>query len=896
MGPDGVYVARPKSDGGWHASPTVKAGSMFANPFRIGEGEGKYSNEESMRRFREYTIARAAPSATTAAVIKLLPPATQTLARKRYVGGAVREGEGKSVAHLRLDIVGSVFWAELQKLRGKRLGCWCNVADPLCHAKILAELAETLPEYPNEAWTITWGDVAMNEVEMQRIGQLAEGGVPVARLQEIKAQLEAEGMHCVLIDLRVLLPEGQRGSAPEAAVLVVRGGISPLSEDPQGEDKLLAEQRSMPIDKQAYDGKHGGVFNKHNRYNNLLGDDDLAADYANKKGTVVNCEATSESGLKYPITSRLRAVFTALLLAPRPLVGETNQYFKASECGIGWHGDRERMMVVGVRLGPGAARMPLKFLWFEESKPVGAEGEMLLDAGDVYFMSEKAVGFDWLTKKGLTLRHSAGADKYSSVDTLKAIKGGKVDPPSSVRLYQTTPESVQVAQGSEAEGSGEEDEDDADEAEDDGDGGNDGDDGEDDDTDEDEDEGELALARKKIKQLEGRVERRDKRIKFAHEQFDKLKTKVKTLEKENKTLKAAASPSAVVLRCADGDQVLEFRPFQKEIIETVTQHPANGRTILWCYSLIGGVGKSKVADLLVSKYDAVIIRETAEVDAKDLIRRKKEEDGLFEARPIIIVDLPMAKSAAAQTNKLYAVLESIMGTFHSNKRDGAVVCWGEGKKPHVIVFANDSPDPDRFAADRLDVSLVTEAYTLKKCQWFEKRLAAFQAERQELQQQEEAAADSGEPPARLLTKRGSRGGAGGSGVISPEKKVEAVKMITEQLVDTGRLKPSKGNKLPLRSTQMCVVSELSDAVLLLLGAEDPAQARKAATCNNVRWLKAFKANLESCLTDSDGAIPGAKIEETEGSDLGRGRFKGKYLADYKLSAPSKTAGKRKRGS
>jgi hypothetical protein len=34
--------------------------------------------------------------------------------------------------------------AELPKLKGKRLGCWC--APRLCHGNVLAELADTLPD------------------------------------------------------------------------------------------------------------------------------------------------------------------------------------------------------------------------------------------------------------------------------------------------------------------------------------------------------------------------------------------------------------------------------------------------------------------------------------------------------------------------------------------------------------------------------------------------------------------------------------------------------------------------------------------------------------------------------------------------------------------------------
>mmetsp|Transcript_14476 Transcript_14476/g.38488 ORF Transcript_14476/g.38488 Transcript_14476/m.38488 type:complete len:189 (+) Transcript_14476:2-568(+) len=186
----------------------------------------------------------------------------------------------------------------------------------------------------------------------------------------------------------------------------------------------------MPIDKKAYAAKykkHNGVFDKKNRYNNLLGDEDLAADYANKKGSVADCS-------KYPVTSKLRAVLTTLLCAAS-LYGETNHYYDVSGTGIGWHGDRERKIVEGVRLGPGANGMPLKFMWFRDSTPVGDEGRItILNAGDVYFMSEKAVGTDWLTKKNLTLRHAAGADVYSTVQKLTAIKDGRAPVPAVMEL------------------------------------------------------------------------------------------------------------------------------------------------------------------------------------------------------------------------------------------------------------------------------------------------------------------------------------------------------------------------------------------------------------------------------------------------------------------------------
>ena len=49
LGRDGVYCGRPKNDGGWYRSATVKAGSMFANPYSLKE----YSLDESLAKFRQ---------------------------------------------------------------------------------------------------------------------------------------------------------------------------------------------------------------------------------------------------------------------------------------------------------------------------------------------------------------------------------------------------------------------------------------------------------------------------------------------------------------------------------------------------------------------------------------------------------------------------------------------------------------------------------------------------------------------------------------------------------------------------------------------------------------------------------------------------------------------------
>lgn len=69
-------------------------------------------------------------------------------------------------------------------------------------------------------------------------------------------------------------------------------------------------------------------------------------------------------------------------------------------------GDSERNVVIGVRLGE--ASLPIRFQWYRNSKPVSAELSVELHHGDVYAMSHKAVGGDWLCSSKTTLRHGVG--------------------------------------------------------------------------------------------------------------------------------------------------------------------------------------------------------------------------------------------------------------------------------------------------------------------------------------------------------------------------------------------------------------------------------------------------------------------------------------------------------
>lgn len=103
-------------------------------------------------------------------------------------------------------------------------------------------------------------------------------------------------------------------------------------------------------------------------------------------------------------------------------VVEGNRYYDLKKTGIGFHGDTERVVVICLSIG--AFNYPMRWQWFKDGMPVGKAIDITLNSGDVYIMSEKAVGADWKLKSKYTLRHSAGAEKYRSLSKWEKRRPG----------------------------------------------------------------------------------------------------------------------------------------------------------------------------------------------------------------------------------------------------------------------------------------------------------------------------------------------------------------------------------------------------------------------------------------------------------------------------------------
>ena len=93
----------------------------------------------------------------------------------------------------------------------------------------------------------------------------------------------------------------------------------------------------------------------------------------------------------------------------KDLIVEGNQYDDPKKNGIGPHGDTERVCVACLRVG---ASMPMKYGMFNKCKMVGKSFQTVIKGGDLYFMSEEAVGAEWKKNSKYIWRHAAGAAKY----------------------------------------------------------------------------------------------------------------------------------------------------------------------------------------------------------------------------------------------------------------------------------------------------------------------------------------------------------------------------------------------------------------------------------------------------------------------------------------------------
>jgi len=274
-----------------------------------------------------------------------------------------------------------------------------------------------------ERMALTFGDAGENHIGNQMLGKKGEigSGLTIEDLNLLKVYFELLGFVCELIDLGGILDkvakEGKTGEIMDwgfpAGVLIIRRFI-----EKETRLKLYEELKVISWDRKYWDTRRKKVLNKNARANLVFVDGfQQEPEYENKKGRVV--DSLKLETLDSVKTSLMTAINTGLseggsTTKSIQYICEGNRYYDLKKCGIGFHGDKERTRVICLSLGVNDYKM--RWVWFYKSKPIAPPTEVKLNSGDVYIMSEKAVGYDWAKRIIPTLRHAAGPKKYINLD------------------------------------------------------------------------------------------------------------------------------------------------------------------------------------------------------------------------------------------------------------------------------------------------------------------------------------------------------------------------------------------------------------------------------------------------------------------------------------------------
>lgn len=267
-------------------------------------------------------------------------------------------------------------------------------------------------DYEGRAFTLTYAPSGENHVGNQIVGTVSNVSFSPEELHSVHDFLNTNDIGSEVHILNEYLPEGY--FAPDAALLIIPDGVKKVFD--VNERDLFDECESLSYDNHYLDTRFGGAKQKHARWNTIFADFTQDANYEEGKGSVYNFNSL-------PLASTIRTGIPYLFGDKAAnLIAEVNYYRnvypnqpKKHQTGIGFHTDKERNMVIGVRIG---ASFPLSFAWYEGATSITEAITFELDAGTVYVMSAEAVRPTKSKDKSLRsstrlqLKHAAGGEKY----------------------------------------------------------------------------------------------------------------------------------------------------------------------------------------------------------------------------------------------------------------------------------------------------------------------------------------------------------------------------------------------------------------------------------------------------------------------------------------------------
>ena len=254
-----------------------------------------------------------------------------------------------------------------------------------------------------KTWSLTIGNGGENHTGMEFLGKMRGkgGGWNYEKLMDARNYfVETAGKVVDFYNLSDLCLDGVEIPAQkkpdDAYLMIVRDFL-----DADEHTAFINELSSYEWDRKYFDVRRQKVLNKHARANVCFGPVAQVADFEDKKGTIISYE---KSPLVFDLKKRVEEI-----MGERDLIVEGNQYDDCTKNGVGAHGDTERVCVACLRVG---ASMPIKYGMFHNCVLQGKTFQVTINGGDLYFMSEEAVGAEWRHRSKWTWRHAAGADKY----------------------------------------------------------------------------------------------------------------------------------------------------------------------------------------------------------------------------------------------------------------------------------------------------------------------------------------------------------------------------------------------------------------------------------------------------------------------------------------------------
>ncbi len=132
--------------------------------------------------------------------------------------------------------------------------------------------------------------------------------------------------------------------------------------------------------------------------------------------------------------------------------------------------------------------------------------------------------------------------------------------------------------------------------------------------------------------------------------------------------------------------------WQEELVRSLEEEP-DDRTVVWVWSLGGGVGKTAICKYIYRKMNAVYVKGRPRDAIYTIKSFIEENEGIWPK--IVLIDMPRNSFVE------YRTLEEIKdGLMYCGKYESSII---DMNSPHVVVFANYSPERGALSADRWDV-------------------------------------------------------------------------------------------------------------------------------------------------------------------------------------------------